>query len=77
MLHKVVFSYLFLGFLRMSRFALLTGLQDVNVSQKQFFIELLYCAGGAQGDVMGTALDDGGGRNQRHLALHQHRKIIL
>ena len=34
MLHKVLNSYLFLGFLRMSRFALLTGLQDAEFFQK-------------------------------------------
>ena len=35
-LHKVLNSYFFLGSQRMPNFALLTGLEDAEISQKQF-----------------------------------------
>ena len=58
MLHKVVFSYLFLGFLRMSRFALFTGLQDAEISQKHFQNSLLIGGAGAQLDIVVAALNN-------------------
>ena len=36
MLHKVLNSYFFLGSQRMPNFALLTGLEDAEISQKHF-----------------------------------------
>ena len=69
MLHKVLNSFLFLGFLRMSRFALLTGLQDVSVSQKQMDSTLLMRGGGTQGDVMSAALNNRNGGNQSQLGI--------
>ena len=53
----------------MPNFALFRGLEDAEISQKQINVSLFAGSGGAQGDVVGAAFDDGGGGDQSQLGI--------